>query len=299
MTAAASLPPELGALQRAGIFNSLPFEDLTDLARGCRRRQFSAGTAFIREGEIGDEMYVIDRGRVRVERSEGLGGKRSIVLAELGPGEVVGEMGVLDREPRSATVRAVTDIEVLELTAAWLDKVIERHPHVKEALLHVISGRLRNVNVLAGRVLADVWHKVTEFRPLSEDALRYLTAQGHSRHFAVGEVLMREGGPSKSLHVIARGRVRVERSRGKEQAPVLLATLGTGEVVGEMGVLDGGQHSATVVAMSDVETVELDAITVAQAIIRFPDAGAALLHVLTRRLRHADELLARTAAVSA
>jgi CRP-like cAMP-binding protein len=73
---------------------------------------------------------------------------------------------------------------------------------------------------------------------------------------------------------------------------LLLAQLGPGEIVGEMGVLDGAPRSATVIAIEDTEAVELGAPTVTETILQHPDVSLELLRMLSRRLRSTDELAA-------
>ena len=106
---------------------------------------------------------------------------------------------------------------------------------------------------------------------------------------------MRQGDVSDSLHIILQGRVRVARTHPQILRPVVLAELGPGEIVGEMGVLDQEPRSATVTALNAVETLELDAATLSQAIMDHPEAAAALLQVLSRRVRSTDELVEQLA----
>ncbi|HEV8536751.1 MAG TPA: cyclic nucleotide-binding domain-containing protein [Candidatus Limnocylindria bacterium] len=136
--------------------------------------------------------------------------------------------------------------------------------------------------------------EVAIFRPLPDEALDALAARGQRRTFTAGSVLMREGEPSTTLHVVLTGRVRVERS-GDSSEPVTLAELGPNEVVGEMGVLDHAPRSATVTAIKETETLELHATALAIAIIQNPAVAAGLLRMLSRRLRNTGELVEQLA----
>ena len=97
---------------------------------------------------------------------------------------------------------------------------------------------------------------VALFKELPEPGLQMLAERGRPKHFATGEVIMRQGDVSDALHVITRGRVRVERDQPGD-TPLVLAELGAGDVIGEMGLLDGGPRSATVTATSDLTTLTL------------------------------------------
>ncbi len=131
--------------------------------------------------------------------------------------------------------------------------------------------------------------RVALFTELPESGLQMLAERGRPKHFAAGDVLMRQGDASDALHVITRGRVRVERDQAGE-TPLVLADLGPGDVIGEMGLLDGGPRSATVTATEDTETLELHATVMAVVVMQYPQVAAALLRTLSRRLRSADEL---------
>ena len=102
---------------------------------------------------------------------------------------------------------------------------------------------------------------------------------------------MRQGDVSQSMHVILDGWVRVECAQPQTLQSVVLAELGPNEVVGEIGLLDEGPRTATVTALTDTQTLELEAAALAQMILEYPEVGIALLQVLSQRLRSTDELI--------
>lgn len=131
---------------------------------------------------------------------------------------------------------------------------------------------------------------VALFRPIATDARRALAERGQPREFAPGAVLMRQGESSDTMHVIVSGRVRVERQGEGPQKPLQLAELGPDEVVGEVGILDGGARTATVTALTETRTLELHRTVLSVVLIQYPQVAAILLRTLSRRLRSADEL---------
>ena len=132
--------------------------------------------------------------------------------------------------------------------------------------------------------------QVDIFRELPHTALARIVEQGHRRTFRAGSRLLRQGETAASLHVILRGRVRVERSHPAFTVPVALVECGPGDIVGELGVLDGEPRRESVVAITATETLELDATLLATALLQVSEAGATLVPVLSRRLRNADDL---------
>ena len=124
---------------------------------------------------------------------------------------------------------------------------------------------------------------------LDQTALVFLIRFGRPRQFAVGEALMRQGEPSTSVHFILEGQVRVERQRRTDERPVVLALLGSGEIVGEMGVMVDLPRSATVIASQPTRTLELEGPSFERAARAFPILHRVLAKLLSERLRRTSE----------
>ena len=146
--------------------------------------------------------------------------------------------------------------------------------------------------------MLDVLAQTEGLHHLPSEALARLADLGRPRHFPAGAVLLRQGDPSDHLHVILTGRVRIARERRDDRAPVLLRELGAGEVVGEMGLLDEAPRSVTVTALESTETLELGLSDLAVAIVESPALAAALLRMLSRRLRTLTEQMAGSSAAA-
>lgn len=143
----------ISELNGVGVIRGLSAEGVRILADKGRPRSFAKGGVLVRQGEVAETVHVIVRGRVRVERAHPAL-VEPLVLAELGPDEVVGEMGVLDGEPRSASAVAEEPTETRELTAALLAELVDKHPVVAAGLLRVLSTRLRSTNEILARATA-------------------------------------------------------------------------------------------------------------------------------------------------
>lgn len=128
------------------------------------------------------------------------------------------------------------------------------------------------------------------FRSVTPEARRTLSERGRPETFEPGDVLMRQGAEADAMYVILEGRVRVERTL-TDDPPAVLAELGPNEVVGEVGVLDGGARTATVTAIERTETLRLHRTPLAVVLIQFPDVATELLRTLSSRLRSTDEIL--------
>lgn len=130
---------------------------------------------------------------------------------------------------------------------------------------------------------------------LSLDGFARLTALGERRVFADGEELMRQSDKAESMFVILSGKVSVVREHPDLSAPIVLALLGPGEIVGEMGLLDGDPRSATVTAVEPTITMEVPGPALAQCVVRYPELYGSLVKVLSKRLRDANDLAAEIA----
>jgi CRP/FNR family transcriptional regulator, cyclic AMP receptor protein len=131
-------------LRRVEIFNSLDKKELETLGRECRERSYSAGTTLIRQGDSGSGLFIITSGHVQVtiahhpDRAEEVAGT-------FGPGSVLGEMALLDDQPRSASIVATEDVKVLILPVWEFRATMRSHPDIAIKLLSVLSKRLRKL----------------------------------------------------------------------------------------------------------------------------------------------------------
>lgn len=125
-------------LARADLLAPLDRETLGVLAGAAKRRVVPAGESVVREGEAGSSLFVVVEGLLEVLKSIE-GNERRV--ATIRPGACFGEMSLLTGEPRSATVRALTECTTLELTKEAVAPVLEAQPEVAESLARIVSDR--------------------------------------------------------------------------------------------------------------------------------------------------------------
>ena len=129
-------------LQAIPLFRHLNPAELQALRMIAQQQRFAAGQQIFLEGAPGDGVYFVKHGLVEI--SSGKGGHH--VFSRLGPGEIFGEMAVIEDRPRSATASAAQDSEVYFLARDEMLSFIERSPGLAFALLQQISLRLREFN---------------------------------------------------------------------------------------------------------------------------------------------------------
>jgi len=120
------------------LFKGIDAEGLAKLADLSTPVDFPAGHVIARQGEIGTGFFVVVAGGVRVVRD-------GEVVARLGPGEFFGELSVLDRMPRNATVAAEVPTSCLALASWDFEKVLLEEPALTLAILRGVATRLREV----------------------------------------------------------------------------------------------------------------------------------------------------------
>jgi CRP/FNR family cyclic AMP-dependent transcriptional regulator len=108
-------------------------------------REFSVGEVLFREGETGDEMFVIQNGQVRITK---LVAGEERPLATLGRGEFVGEMAILNEKPRTATATVVEDAKLLVIGAKTLELMISNNSEIAFRLIRKLARRLDSADEL-------------------------------------------------------------------------------------------------------------------------------------------------------
>ena len=127
-----SSPAEtLAFLREVRLFKDIADPELTALALTLRERPVKRGGVLFREGEAGEEMFIVLRGSIVI--SKPVTGRVEQVLARIGPGDFFGEMSLFDRSPRSATIQAESDVTLLALDREALRRLTELSPRAAVA----------------------------------------------------------------------------------------------------------------------------------------------------------------------
>lgn len=124
-------------LKGVELFSQIPGEDLSQIGQIADEVEVERDAVVIDEGELGDSMFLLISGQVRVHQ-----GDKEIAI--LGERQVVGEMAVLDSEPRSATVTALTDVTLLRISQEDFSDILTEKPEIALGIIKVLSRRLRS-----------------------------------------------------------------------------------------------------------------------------------------------------------
>jgi CRP/FNR family transcriptional regulator len=169
-------PEEL--LGRVPLFAELSPHELAHMAQVAVRRSFPQGARVFHEGDHSDACYIIRSGSCRVTREHSDG--RAITLANLGPGDIFGELAMLDGEVRSASVETLTDAELLAMPAGDVRALLAKRPEITVKLVAALTRRLREANervarqsfqTVPSRVAGVLAQLVAEEAPIGEDGV--------------------------------------------------------------------------------------------------------------------------------
>jgi CRP-like cAMP-binding protein len=131
-------------LRRVPLFSELSEQDLARVSRVAIPRSFPKGVRVFHEGDNSDACYIVREGDLRVTREHPDG--RAIALATLAPGDIFGELAMLDGEARSASVETLSDSELLALPASDMRRLLASHPEITVKLVVALTRRLRETN---------------------------------------------------------------------------------------------------------------------------------------------------------
>src|SRR5512141_2055145 len=127
-------------LKAVPFFTQLADKEL-DLVRSvATEKHFPKNAVVLTEGEMGDSLFMIQSGKVKVFIGDEEG--REIILKILGPGDFFGEMSMIDKQPRSASVTTIEAATFLVLTHAAFEKCVEQAPRIAAMVMQILAQRV-------------------------------------------------------------------------------------------------------------------------------------------------------------
>jgi CRP-like cAMP-binding protein len=235
------LPP--AGPEKTPLFSDLEPGEFERVMELLASRVVEKGEAVVKEGESGDSIYIIARGKFRVSRTcEDC--ERETAL--LGPSDFFGEIGYFYGK-RTATVTALMKSLILEMAKPDLDRVVEEFPRVKEVLAKFYRERVME-NLMADSALFKML--VPPERDRFREKFQY-------REIKPGQVIVKEGDPGDSMFLIKSGEVKVQTVNEITKKTVELAKLKGGDFFGEVSLVKNKPRTATIVAETEVEIMEL------------------------------------------
>lgn len=233
-----TVSPERRLELLAGVpaFSRLPDPVLEDLASRLTEKRFRSADRVVVEGDTDDRLYMIVEGRAEAST---IGPSGIVPLATLGPGELFGELSLLEAgSSRQATVTAVEPLLLLSLRATDFRLALDAHP----------EGRAAFEKLADDLLVTKLLKQASPFSTLDGERLRRLAARLERLEVPTGETIIRQGEAGEECYVLRSGRVEVLTS-GAQGDERILATLDPGSLFGEAALLTDGLRNATVRAL--------------------------------------------------
>ena len=259
------------ALPMIPLFSDLKKEELRRVMEKIQAKPFAKGAVICQEGEPGDSIFIISQGKVGIFRHHGRGEK--IPLNELKEGDFFGEFGFFADARRQATVEALVDTTLLEITKQDLQEIIQDFPSVSQVLFKFYKERVLDT-LLATSFL---------FKSFSPKERKQILGKFTMEKFPIGATVLQEGAPGDSLYIIKKGEVEVFTS-SPQGANVTLARLTEGDFFGEISLLTGRPRTASIKVLQPAELARLTQKDFDEITVNHPEVRTILEESLHLRL---------------
>jgi CRP/FNR family cyclic AMP-dependent transcriptional regulator len=137
------------ALKAVPFFTQLSDKELDFVRAAATEKTYPKNAVVLTEGETGDSLYMIQSGKVKVFIGDEEG--REIILKILGPGAFFGEMSMIDKQPRSASVTTIEQSTFLVLTHVAFERCVEQAPRIAALVMQCLAQRVREATARSAR----------------------------------------------------------------------------------------------------------------------------------------------------
>ena len=276
----------LNFLRRLPIAPQLGEAGIQALSTELEYQTIPSGTVIIKQGDVGDALYILASGSLRATVAPKAGTESFI--SDLKVGEIVGEMALLTGQPCTATVVSLEDCELLQLGKSVFERLIRDHPDLITGLTSQLLPRFQRDQTRI--VLKHV------FGGLDDALLRQLLGQLDCAHLESGQTLFHKGDPGDAMYIVIQGRLRfvLEDESGGSH---ILGEAGTGETVGEFALLAQGgtpesRRTATVYATRSTDLLVITRQVFDGLICQYSEVLLNLTRRIVRRMVSHDKPVA-------
>lgn len=253
---------------------NLGTELVESLASRSRSVSLADGEVLVEQGDTADKVYFVESGRMSASKATPQG---DVVVGTVEAGHVIGEVTVVAGGLRTATLRASGPVEVLEIERVDFEDWLNSHPEMADRVSDEARERVDRTNVAT---------MIAELMGSTDPAIvQHVVDRVDWRRLEAGEVLFQQGDVADAAYFVVGGRVSVhlvDDDGGEER---LVAELGRGEVVGELGLLDRAPRSATVRAVRDTTLASFSAATFEDLVALSPSMMLNVTRRILVRLR--------------
>ncbi|WP_296700605.1 cyclic nucleotide-binding domain-containing protein [Algoriphagus sp.] len=269
-------------LQFVPFLDGLSSERLDELSVSCKWIEFNPGEEVVREGDEGDCLYIVIKGRLSVYK---IINDENKLLGELRRNQLFGESALIDKKPRNATVIAEDRTLLLTLSNESFHSFLIAHPELRNDILGIDAKRKEWANRQKYRppmesLLKDL-AKITEVEDF--EVLRELESEVDWVTISKGQMLMKTGEIGEHLFFVLNGTFDIYRVRD-DNSSIRLGRVSSGEILGEIALMTNAPRSADVIALEDSELLKLSKSGYEVLISRYPEALKVFSRILADRL---------------
>jgi CRP-like cAMP-binding protein len=222
------------------LFAALSEEEFQQVLERIKSYQVDKDGLICKEGEKGDSIYVVTQGKVGIYKYT-IKEKKEVLLNTLEAGDFFGEFSFFSHQRRSASARALTDVSILEMTQEDFDEIKRVYPNIADVLMTLYKKR----------VVDTILALSPPFNALSPQDRQRLVERFAHRVLDADSTVIQEGALPTFLYLIKSGRAEVFIEKGGKE--VIVGHLAAGDIFGEISLLLGRNHTATVRTVTRTE----------------------------------------------
>lgn len=282
------------------LFGSLSEENFIELIGCFRSKRFYKDEMLIKQGETARDFHLVARGEIKVfiaEKFHDDSGRTQAMrfkhVATLGPGTLVGEMGIVAKTPRSANVQAVSSGVLLSASLESIEELAGRIPELADSIVAYCEVRLLENVMSASPILIPIENEAGKAKALKFFERIYVPS---------GEVIIREGQSAKGIYVIVSGEAGVTKlgetpkSKNMRESQtghmIYITTLTAGDITGEISTVMKKPATATVHSITDTSLLFLPKDKLMEFTKAYPGVFQKIYEIVSIREKEIEEILA-------
>ncbi len=261
-------------VSRPAFLKDLNEEQFAAMVKRMDAVEVKKGKYLFKDGDEGDSIYFVFKGVAAIVTNDKKG--QELELARFTRGDFFGEYGFFTGGKRSASVKALTDLVVFELTKSSVDALLRDKPEITKILYQFYKYRVLDIALARSRLFYDL---TPEERKKIINSFQFIRAKKN-------DLIIQEGKESDELYLIKSGEVKVFTRDPKSKKPILLAILGPHDFFGEIAFITNQSRSASVVVSKDSELLRIEKRKMEDIIYQFPQISKRLQSVFKERNYH-------------
>jgi cAMP-dependent protein kinase regulator len=262
------------------LFSDLNQQELQSLLSRVHASTYPRETYICREGEAGESLLVISRGEVGIFKQNREG--KEVWIHSRKEGDFFGEFSFFTDRKRYASIKTLTECEILEISRNDLDEVIKAHPRVKEVLYSFFTQRVLDFFLALSPL----------FSSLSQTERREVLRRFRLRHDPEETILFQRGDPPASLYMVKSGEVEIS-TRNRLGQKVVLDIQKSGNFFGELSLLMNRPCMVDAKTTRPSELLELSKADFEACLVQFPALQSTMQGISAKRLIRIEEVFSQ------